>query len=287
MKALPFILVLFVSTLIGCQTPAEKQEKAAKKVAQKEEQIKTNQVAQVKKGVGMSDAALHILGKNPEPTVYDDVAKMSLETSMLAFQAADMMPPSYEILKYRQMVEDLISTNAQIKASASNQLNVVRQQLAATEKREQSLSGELGKLQEKLDAVNAENAAMATTWSTIKRIFWWAVWIIAGGFIIKLASVIVPPPYNSALYIVDHIVGGFVRMVFAVFGKAKDAANVVSKQAHDLSETTLRQVVDSVQQVREKNPEVKALLDQVLKDETDKNSTRLKITEVKRELGYV
>lgn len=279
-------IAVILALAVGCASPAQKKEKLEAKKEAKQEQLSTNKVAQVKQGAGMADAALHVIRKNPSPTIYDDVATMSLETSLLAFQAADVMPPSYEILKYRKMVDDLISTNAVIKAAASNQLQQVRATLAATEHREQTLSGELGKLQAKLDEVNAENAALATTWSRLKHLFWWIVWGVVGVFVIRLVAAVLPPPYNSFGFIVDHIIGFFAKGVFAIFSKAKDTAGVVAKDAYELSESTLKQVVEAVQQARS-DKKIAAVIDPILKDETDKNSTRLKITEVKKQLGYV
>jgi PBP1b-binding outer membrane lipoprotein LpoB len=286
-----FTRLIGISTAIlllsGCSSPTEKKEKLEQKKEVQSLKVETNRLAQIKQGAGMSDAALHIINKNPAPTIYDDVAKMSLETSLLSFQAADVMPPSYELLRYRKMVEDLISTNDVIKASASNQLHQVQAQLANTERREQSLLSDLEKIQAKLDTVNKENAALATTWSSLKRIFWWAVWIVGGFFILRVVAAVVPPPYNSIGFVVDHVLGGLCRMVFATFSHAKEAAKVVSKDAHDLSEETLKQVVEAIQQAKGKDPAVRAVLEPLLLGETEKNSTRLKITAVKRDLGYV
>jgi len=281
-----FIPILIAAILFGCSTPSQKKESLEKKKEATSSKIETNRVAQIKQGAGMSDAALHILTKHPAPTIYDDVAKMSLETSLLSFQAADVMPPSYELLKYRKMVEDLVSTNEVLKLSASNQMNQVRSQLAATEKREQGLLSDLDKLQAKLDQVNAENAALATTWSSLKRIFWWCVWVVGGLFVLRIVATVVPPPYNSIGYILDYVLGGVIRMIFAVFNKAKETAKVVSADVHTLTENTLKQVVGVVQEARHKDPAVKAIMDPMLLAETDKDTTRLKITEIKKDLGY-
>jgi len=283
---MPFVVIAAILALIllaGCATPAEKKEKLESKKEAKVEQVATNRMAQIKTGSGMADAALHAIRKDPAPSPYNDVAKMTLETSILAFQAADALPPSYEILRYRSMVDNLLSTNEVIKAQASNDLGKVQATLAASERREQTLSGDIAKLQFKLDAVNAENAAMATTWSTLKRIFWWIVWISGGLFLLRVMAAVVPPPYNSIGYIVDYVVGGFCRLLFGIFSKAKETAHVVSAEANELTEETLSRVVKAVQQSRQ-DPAVAGVLDPLLKDATDATYHRPKIDAIKAAL---
>jgi hypothetical protein len=289
-KIIPAMLTLmliwgFALTLMtGCQTPTQKKEKAEARKEIKAEQLETNRLAQAKVGVGMNDAALHALRKNPVPTPYDDVARMTLETGLLAFTAADLMPPSFEILRYRKMVDDLLSSNEVLRASASNTMTKVQGQIAAGERKEQSLLADLAKLQGKLDAVNKENAALASTWVAIKRFFYWIVWIVGGVFVLRIVASVVPPPYNSVGFILDYVVGGFVRMVFGVLSHAKEAAGVVAIDAHNLMKTTLEQVVAALEQAKKENPGLKDALKPYLKNETDKYTTRPVIEQIKSSL---
>ena len=260
--------------LAACMTPSQKQEAAAKKVEASTKAIASTNAAIAKVGAAYVKATEHALNLDPEPNRFTGAAKLTIGRASLSLDSAGVVPDSADVLALRRMVDGLLSTNAALRVESTNTLRKFDAALAASESRESALRSQLSTLQGKLDAVNAENASLADSWSRLVSIFKWSLWIIAGVFVLRILGGVLPPPYNSPFHIVDAVAGGVGRIVMGLLPKAREAAGVVTRGAHDLTEDTLRRVVSSVEAFKMKNPEayesdLKPLLGRKLDPDTD------------------
>lgn len=276
------LIGLLPFALLACRTPSEKQAAAAKKVAAVEQRLETNRIAQARTGAGLADAALYALGKDPAPNLFADTAKLTLGRSMLAFQGADMTAGAQEVLFLRGMVDGLLATNAALRADGQKALALVDGRLARSEATANGLEAKLAMAEAKLDQVNALNAGLADSWATLRRWIRWGLFGLLAVVVVRIAGSVLPPPYNSVLFIVDYVVGGVARMAFSVLPQAKAAARVVAQDANDLAVGTATRMVAAIEAVKTKSPEVfEATVAPELRDQTDKDTHREYIRSLK------
>jgi hypothetical protein len=247
------VLVLLVLLAPGCASPSQKQEAAQKKVEAVAKAITETNAVVARMGAAYVKAADYALKLDPEPSPFSKAAQLTIGRAEIALDSAGVIPESSTVLELRRLVDGLLSTNAAMRIEATNILRRHDLAVANSEARESSLLTQLGALRVKLDAVNAENAALADTWTRIKSIFKWAAWLVVGVFVLRAVGGVLPPPYNSPFHIVDAIAGGVGRMVMGVLPKAKEAAGVVSRETHALTEDTLRRVVKSIEAFKERD----------------------------------
>lgn len=250
-KLFPLIALL----LLACQSPSQKQEAAQKKVETARTAIAATNLNVARVGAAYVKAADYALSLDPEPTRFTEAAKLSIGRATISLDSAGVIPDSADVLVLRRMVDGLLATNATLKAEATNILRKFDAALAVSESRETSLGAKLSALQSRLDAVNAENASLADTWTRLKSIFKWAVWALVAVFVLRVLGGVLPPPYNSPFHIVDAIAGGMGRVVMGVLPKAKEAAGVVARETHELTEDTLKRVVKSIEAFKERDPQ--------------------------------
>ena len=259
------------------------KEASEKKIAAIEKSQATNHVAQAKSGVAMVKAAEHALNLDPAPSPFTDAAKLTIGRANLSFSAAEITPDSSEVLRLQKMVEGLLSTNVALRAESSNILLKADSALAASESKQNALAAKLDAANAKLAAVNAENAGLADSWARILHWFWFAVWTIGIVFAVRIFGALIPPPYNSFVFLVDHIAGGFIGGILKLLPMAKVAAGVVSKDVHDLTERTLNKVVKAVEEVRAKGGEASTSLETALDYHAD-DATRANYVALKLKL---
>lgn len=256
-----------IVALTSCRTPQQKQESAQQKVLDKALAIAKNEATQKDHGRDYAYAGLFALRQDPAPSEYSRLSIDCLSKSMNLMGEPDFG----ETKRLQEMVNGLLSTNAELRASATAQFEVKDAQIVSLQTKETGLRTQLGTLQKKLEAVNAENASLASTWVRLKHIGWWFFWIFVGGFIIRLVLTALPPPYNGIGYVFDYIIGFIQRGVFKMMPKAKETAGVIGQEAHDLVAGTLTSVTTAIEALKKSHPDSWAnlgpLLATVLPDE--------------------
>lgn len=278
-----FIVLLFSLTLTGCfSNPLSKFKSASEKVADTQDKKAKVEEKVSDKAKNYVFAADYALSKEVEPSKEVKVAK-----EMTGLSLSISGPPALkESLEFKNIVDGLLATNAAKIKLAEEQLSKKNQEVVG-------LQGQISVLQDKLttaekikDKIASENSGLANKWNTLTRIFWIVVWTICVAAILHILSFIIPPPYNSVFSIISLLIGGFIKILMSLAPKAKEVANLVSKESHELSETTLKHLVGAIQEIR-KDPEVADKVDSVLKDFTSKETSRNKIIEVKKTLGHI
>lgn len=287
-----FILIIF---LTGCLTPTQKDNAAKSKVEKSEKAIQSNKESQLNKATGYTFAADYSLNKDPSPSAFSVVAKDMTRRSLLA----SGVPEAKTGLEYQKIVDGLISTNEQEKVSARIQLDRKDKELILIQSKVSQLEKAKTKAEEERDKISEENAKYANLVVRIKRILNWIKWGIICVIVLRICSLFLPPPYNIIGSIFDSIFGGLFKLGSKVLPKAKEAAGLVSLEVHRESEETLKSLVAAIQKIRdtevkpqdiEVNPtnlKIKKLIDPILKDYTNKETSRRKIIDIKTNLGHI
>jgi len=284
----PLLIAAWLPLLIalqGCISPNSRFDSAQGKVDKIEAKISTNQLASYQIARDYTYAADFTLRLNPEPNRYTDTAKTFTEKSLIA----SGLPGIEEANRLRSISTNLLSTNVTDVAAGNAALAKKDAELAQVQQERADLQVKLGKAEEKLEAVNKENAAMATTLWKIKNVLKW-IGFGFGGLVLVMIFCAVAPIFMPALAplaaLLGNAVGGIFKIIFRAVPAAANGAGVVAKKAFDTSESTLKTLVDALQEARAKDPSVKGTLDALLKEYLDKEHKK-KIIDVKTELGYV
>lgn len=268
--------------LSGCANPFKKQTRAIAQSQKVENQILQYERDLVDKGKTYVYGADHSLSLDTNRNIYSNVAKDMTERSLLALGNPDVK----EAQNVKEIVGGLVSSNKLNKFIAEQKLQSIDDQVVRSQNKIDKLEEELGITQDRERKLALEHSALANKWVLLKRIFWIGVWVIGIAVLIHILSFILPPPYNSLFGIVSGFVGFFAKGAFKLAPKAQEFAGVVGKSVFDTSEKTLKQLVEVIQEARDRDPDVKNKLDPMLKDATDKETTRPKIAAVKKELGW-
>lgn len=289
MKTHLLILTAILALAAGCFTPKDRQAAADEKVAKAKNAIEKNDDKIERKGVGYTYAGDYSLSLDPTPSPFSKLAKEMTERSLVATG----LPEMQEILELRSIVRGLLSTNVTQKAQAEKDLAARDQEVVKLQAANKNLEDKLQVAEQKRDEVSKENAEYATKWKKmtgwIKKILW-GVGIL---FALRFACIFLPPPYNMIGSVVDTVFGGLGKMVFKMMPAAKQAAGVVSEEAHITSEKTLEKLVGAIQDFRDRKKQasttdpVLSELDTLLNHYTDAEVTRPKIIEVKKNLKRI
>ena len=281
-RVICILLILIISSSItGCsvfKNPKNSWDKANAKVVKTEQKLTANDkeiINQAKQYIFAADISLKA-DKNPNKNSI--IAESFADRAILT-----LGPPTMdESSVLRTMVNNLLATNKQIVAKGERQLANLDAQLADLQNINNKLQETLNTAEAKVFRIGETNSAMANKWNMLMRVFWWTVYAIIAAFVIKILSIILPPPYNSVFGIVDYILGGLIRFIFKLAPKAMETAKVVKVDY----QTALNHVVTSIEDVKAKNPLSSSPLINELKSNTDENSKKL-ITQTKQNLGYI
>ncbi len=276
LKYLPiFLLILCLSS---CSTPIGKFFSKTKKVEDVKRDISKNEDKTVEVGKTYIYGADYTLSLDPNPNRYNEVAKGFTQRSLLTLGN----PSMEEANELREIVKNLISTNQSLIIKGQKALAEKDEKVADLQKENNELLEKLGVQEAKLNAVNAENAKLATTWKRITSSFWWIVWIVVIGFVLSILGKVLPPPYNSIAMIVAAPVGLVIRFFIGLLPSAKKAAGVVAEKTHEESQSALEKLVLSINELKKQNPKAFEELSPILKDKTT-DATRTKIDEIKKD----
>lgn len=267
--------------LTGCINPFSKflkQEKEIDKTQQKIEAVHLNRDELSKGYVYGANLALE-KETNNSPNI--NIAKEFTDKSLIITG----LPNAQNAADFSQIVEGKLSTNKVENKYADELLRLKNKQIILLEKDVEKLTSKLEKQEEAFKEQAMQNAKDAQLIYNIRKWFRLAMFGFLGFIGIRIASLFIPAlaPIGNIL---DFTVGGLFKIATKTLPKAKEAAGVVAKESYELSEKTLNSLVQAIQQARQ-NTDVKTVLDPILKDVTDKETTRVKILDKKKELGYI
>lgn len=281
MKHLICAVILILG--LGCfALPSKKVEKSQAKVAAVETKLRKIDDETHSKAMNYVFGADVALKLDPSPNRFSDVAMQFTGRSLLT----GGLPEMSEANELRKIVENLVSTNEALIKRGKDELAKKDKEIVELQEDRAALEGKLIKVENERDQLSKKVAADANVWVKIKRIFYWIVGLIVFGIVIHILSFIVPPPYNSIFSIVSMILGVFGKAAIKIAPKAADYAGIVSRKAYDVSTETLKDIVASVEETKQKNPAVfdaslRPLLERYTNDET-----RDKIREIKKAIKH-
>ena len=254
-KDVCYITALILLVLSGCQTPLgkfNKQKEVVETIQRKEDVNKEKQLESGRTFVYAADQALQ---KDPSPSSESQVAKQMTTRGVTA-----LGPPQMEnAMKSDQMVSGLLSTDPNEVKKGQSILATLDKDLVALQNQNRLLRGQLGSAQQKLDAVNQENALQATKYASLMGKVYWIVGIV--------------------IFLV--VLGIALKVVTAVAPFAMPATGASS---------TLLKVVQGIQKVRDQHmgekPEMLRQIDDHMRSHLDKKD-RWMIAQAKQKLHMI
>jgi hypothetical protein len=131
--------------------------------------------------------------------------------------------------------------------------------------------------------VGTVNAGYASKWTTLIKFFWYAVYMVIGVFVIKILSVVLPPPYNSIVGIIALPIGIVTKLLHSMVPEAKAIAGVVSAEY----KTGTQDLVTIIQKLKDTHPELRKEIADAVYAGTDSTTSAIAINKAKSDLGIV
>ena len=275
-------IVLVAVLLVGCfSLPSVKLDKQEAKINKAEKKLDDNQKSAQLASAAYVWGAHYALSKDPEPNPYTSVA-YDLTGKSLVITGNPTMKDAND---FKKIVDKVTSTNLVENKEGIGLLNIKDKEIERLQGVNQKLLKDIDAAEEKYKKIAEENAGYANIAVRIKRILYWLVFIFGGLFLLRFFAVFIPPPYNTLGLIPDFIFGGLFRAGSKILPASLEAAKVVGRESYEVSEKTLTQLVQAIQEAK-RNPSVKEALDPLLKDATQEE-TRMKIIEAKAKLKMI
>ena len=250
-----YVTVIIMLIMAGCATPLGIFNKQQKKVDNIKTEVDVNKEKQVESGRTFVYAADQTLQKDPAPSPHSAVAKQMTTRSLTA-----LGPPLMEnAVKSDQMINKLLSHDPKTVEEGQAELMTMDKQLIAFQNQNRLLNTQLGHANQKLRAVNEDNAIQATKYSSLMGKVYWIV-----GIVIFLT-----------------VLGIGIKIVGAVAPFAMPATGASS---------TLLKVVQGIQKVRDQHmgekPEMLKQIDDHMRSHLDKKD-RWMIAQAKQKLHMI
>ena len=280
-RFISLVLVLSMLGLSGCalfNNPFKSWQKAETKIAQVENKVATNQVATTKEGINYVYATKLALAADPATNNYHKV-----ETELNDKAIVVLGTPSMEdITKLNKMVNDLLSTNAQIIIQGDKELAAMDKKVTQLQQENSTLEGTLSKVEAKATAIATANAGLAQKWATVTKFFWWIVYGIIFFTVVRIVTAVLPPPYNSLSIIVSLPVSIITKLIHALVPEAQKIAGLVPVAY----QTATENLITSIKQIKTDHPELHNEISTTVAANAN-DSTASVINDTKTKLGMI
>ena len=254
-KDVCYVSAIIMLIIVGCQRPLGRFNKQQKVVDNIKTEVNVNKDKQVESGRTFVYAADQSLQKDPQPSQHSQVAKQMTTRSLTA-----LGPPQMEnAVKSDQMINKLLSHAPKVVEEGQAELMTMDKQLIAFQNQNRLLNRQLGTANQKLRAVNEDNAIQATKYASLMGKVYWIV-----GIVIFLT-----------------VLGVGIKIVTAVAPFAMPATGASS---------TLLKVVQGIQKVRDQHmgekPDMLKQIDDHMRSHLDKKD-RWMIAQAKQKLHMI
>ena len=187
-----YVTVIIMLIMVGCATPLGIFNKQQKKVDNIKTEVDVNKEKQVESGRTFVYAADQTLQKDPAPSQHSSVAKQMTTRSLTA-----LGPPLMEnAVKSDQMINKLLSHDPKTVEEGQAELMTMDKQLIAFQNQNRMLNTQLGHANQKLRAVNEDNAIQATKYSSLMGKVYWIVgiviFLVVLGVALKILTAVAP-----------------------------------------------------------------------------------------------
>jgi len=187
-----YVTVIIMLIMAGCATPLGRFNKQQKVVDNIKTEVDVNKDKQVESGRTFVYAADQTLQKDPAPSPHSAVAKQMTTRSLTA-----LGPPQMEnAVKSDQMINKLLSHDPKVVEEGQAELMTMDKQLIAFQNQNRLLNSQLGSANQKLRAVNEDNAIQATKYASLMGKVYWIVgiviFLVVLGVALKILTAIAP-----------------------------------------------------------------------------------------------
>ncbi len=187
-----YVTVIIMLIMAGCASPLGRFNKQQKVVDNIKTEVDVNKEKQVESGRTFVYAADQSLQKDPQPSQHSQVAKQMTTRSLTA-----LGPPQMEnAVKSDQMINKLLSHDPKVVEEGQAELITMDKQLIAFQNQNRLLNNQLGTANQKLRAVNEDNAIQATKYASLMGKVYWIVgiviFLVVLGVALKILTAIAP-----------------------------------------------------------------------------------------------
>jgi len=187
-----YVTVIIMLIMAGCASPLGRFNKQQKVVDNIKTEVDVNKEKQVESGRTFVYAADQSLQKDPQPSQHSQVAKQMTTRSLTA-----LGPPQMEnAVKSDQMINKLLSHDPKVVEEGQAELMTMDKQLIAFQNQNRLLNNQLGTANQKLRAVNEDNAIQATKYASLMGKVYWIVgiviFLVVLGVALKILTAIAP-----------------------------------------------------------------------------------------------
>lgn len=264
--------------------PSHKVAREEKKIEQAKKDLNTANQDKFDITKSYLWGADYSLSLDPNPNKYSKTAKNLTERGVIVSGTPEMD----EIIKLKEIVNNLLSTNNYEIKKGQRLLLERDKEVIDLQQKIVGLQGKLESRESDLMTTAKRIGGLADIIVKLKWIFYGIIGIFIFVFISKVLSVILPPPYNSIFYTVEHAIGFVIKQIFKLFPKAIDGAKVVGSDVHQVSENTLANLVAAIQQYKANNPDKANEINQTIASKMGTNANSIsKVIEVKKNLNLL
>ena len=205
-----YVTVIIMLIMAGCASPLGRFNKQQKVVDNIKTEVDVNKEKQVESGRTFVYAADQSLQKDPQPSQHSQVAKQMTTRSLTA-----LGPPQMEnAVKSDQMINKLLSHDPKVVEEGQAELITMDKQLIAFQNQNRLLNSQLGSANQKLRAVNEDNAIQATKYASLMGKVYWIVgiviFLVVLGVALKILTAIAPfalPPKGASSTLLKVVQG--------------------------------------------------------------------------------
>lgn len=279
-----YSLILFILIgFSGCgfkslfSNPQKALTKAEAKVGVTKDKIEDNKDSLVEKGTEYVYGTKFALQLAPTNSAVN--LAMSLNDS-----AIETLPPLAleRILFLEKTVSNLLNTNELIKASGQKQLDSINNQVIRLQSYNTKLESTLEVAEAKFVKVSQDNTSLAQTFSNLKKIFYWTIYIIVGFFVVRIVTMFLPFPYSELSVLVSLPVSFIVKVLHGIVPEAKKVGNLVGSEYKTLSGSLLT----SIQNIKDENPSLHNSISATVNNTVDSTLSPV-LNQVKADLKMV
>lgn len=264
------------------RNPDKSWNKATDKLNAASSAINRNTSDIVDAGKGYVYGTKIALAADPSTNKFHEVATLLNDKAVETLGA----PKIEEVDALRVLVSNLLSTNVALVAKGEKQLLTLDAKVIDLQNENLSLKKDLDKAEKKVIDIGTVNAGYASKWTSMIKIFWYAVYFVVTGFVIKIVAAVVPPPYNSIISIVSIPLGLIMKSIKAFVPEATKTAGVIAESTYNNTSLALKHVVEAIESHKKDNPVEAEKLGEYLKESTSKEVTRPIIYDIKKSLKF-
>jgi len=244
------LLCLILINFTGCalfHNPFKSWKSAETGFTNAQSQVVTNQTKLNNSAQEFAYATDYSLNLDPTPSKYNQVAQKFNKETIIALGG---IPTTNEIANLQETVSNLLSDNKKILEEGNKQLVLMNSQVLQLQNDKTNLNNKLTYTINKLEKVGGLNATLAEKWHKLTEIFWYSIYGIGLIFILKIVSIVLPPPYNCITYIISLPLSLIIKCIHALFPEIKEFCSLVDSGYKDAA----TDLVNGIQALKIQNP---------------------------------